>query len=769
MRRFIKIKKMLADMVQGIKEGFTVESVSGDDILRIDTRALQFPASVEDSALAMAFVIDRIVERPSIRQIVFQGQRNFLYLSEQVDMLKDVARIYHHLVKEQRIFSGGLAAFSEAGVGIVREKFLVLQQLVMGLLREDPIGAYVEAKRALREEQVAVKDEGDGARKKLREQFCDVLQYFVGLLEQTSLVRRLQNELAGYHVGDRSIYRSVFRAQVQPDFIFTRVLSELPVDGEVVKVYSVGPHQITLVRTNNDNRLLYHVVPYEYQVSEDMYALIDVARQILGEHKPQASEFLDTRTVRRTFFNISKDLLQELSSSKGINLSYRELVELSNVVVRYTVGFGLLEVLLLDKEVQDITINSPVGQSRMFILHSQYGECVTNLLPSKDDADGWATKFRLLSGRPLDEANPVLDTELSLPGSRSRIAVITNPLSPDGLGYALRRHRDEPWTLALFVANKMISSEAAGLISFLVDGGRSMLFAGTRSSGKTSLMQAMMLEIMRKYRVVTLEDTLEINVDAMRKMGYNIQSLKVRSALTSGGIEIGADEGIRTSLRLGDSSLIVGEIRSVEAKALFEAMRIGALANVVAGTIHGASPYAVYDRVVNDLGVPSTSFKAIDCVIVSNPVKSADGLQSFRRVLQISEVRKHWKEDPLREGGFVDLFTYDSKRDEIKMTPALLHGDSDVLKAIGALVPEWVGNWDALMEQVYLRAKVKEWQVDTSIKLQRPELLEAEFTVMINDAFHKVSEEVRKEYGSADAKRVWQSFVRWGEKQLIGA
>ena len=78
----------------------------------------------------------------------------------------------------------------------------------------------------------------------------------------------------------------------------------------------------------------------------------------------------------------------------------------------------------------------------------------------------------------------------------------------------------------------------------------------------------------------------------------------------------------------------------------------GALANVVAGTIHGASPYGVFDRIVNDLEVPVTSFKATDCIIVCNPVKTPDGLHSNRRTVQIAEVRKHWTKDPLEEKGY---------------------------------------------------------------------------------------------------------------------
>ena len=95
-------------------------------------------------------------------------------------------------------------------------------------------------------------------------------------------------------------------------------------------------------------------------------------------------------------------------------------------------------------------------------------------------------------------------------------------------------------------------------------------------------------------------------------------------------------------------------------------MRVGALANVVMGTIHGDSPYSIYDRVVNDLGVPKTSFKATDIIIVSNPVKSASGIGKIRRVLQISEVRKEWEDDPLREHGFVDLMVYNPKTDNTR-------------------------------------------------------------------------------------------------------
>jgi len=255
------------------------------------------------------------------------------------------------------------------------------------------------------------------------------------------------------------------------------------------------------------------------------------------------------------------------------------------------------------------------------LRHQDYEECSTNILPSQEDVDSWAAKFRMISGRPLDEANPILDTQLEIGNVRARIAIIQRPLSPDGLAYAIRRHREQPWTLPLFVQNKMLNPFAAGLFSFLIDGSRTLLIAGTRSSGKTSLLGSLMLEIISKNRIIVIEDSLELPVESLRKLEYDILRMNVRSALLKTTTEVSADDGIRTSLRLGDSCLIMGEVRSEEAKALYEAMRVGALANVVAGTIHGASPYGVFDRVVNDLGVPATSFKATDIIAVCNPIK----------------------------------------------------------------------------------------------------------------------------------------------------
>jgi type IV secretory pathway ATPase VirB11/archaellum biosynthesis ATPase len=642
------------------------------------------------------------------------------------------------------------------------QRYVELQNAVFRQLKEDPIGAYVVIRRLYRHSSVE-----DQKNNTTNNQYTLLLKYILSLLEKTKLVAIVQPFLAGFKPGDRSIYRRIFSPTIKPDFMFTKLMADYPLEGEEIDSYTIKDDtEVTIFRVPETVQYLYHLLPPEFKLDEEEYEVLDIARNIMAEHKPTKSEFINPARMREVFFNIGHDLIEELIQYRNMSLPEREIAKLTRILVRYTVGYGLIEVLLSDEKIQDVSINSPPGSIPMFIVHQDYDDCVTNIIPTIPEVESWATKLRLMSGRPLDEANPILDTELELPGASTRVSAVTRPLNPTGLAFSFRRHRDKPWTLPLFIKAKMITPFAAGLLSFIVDGTRTMLIAGTRSSGKSSLLSAILVEIMRKYRIITIEDTLELPTSHLRKLGYNIQPLQVASSLTKTSTEMSASEGIRSTLRLGDSALVVGEVRSDEAKALYEAMRVGAAANTVAGTIHGDSPYGIYDRVVNDIGVPSTSFKATDIIIVANPIRSADGLHKFRRVTEITEVRKDWMHDPLIEHGFTDLMKYDPKDDELKISPELKNGESEILKTIASNIKDYANNWDAIWENIELRAKIKQAQVEIAEKENNPDLLEAKFTVLCNDYFHKICDSVKEETGVLDADRIFYEWSEWLRKTV---
>lgn len=1253
-----------------------------ENILYIYVEHLSYAPSIEDYATVMSMLMDILAQVTGITKIVFSQKREHEYDYSQTKILMEIVDIYKKIIQEKDMFSYSTIGLDQLNVQYINQRFAEFQNLAFKMLKSDPISAYVELLRALRREKIDLEKITEPKFKEVVKRYAAVINYVVSLLEKTRLIELAKPYIPGYKLGDRSIYRYIFTPVIKPDFMFTKLMSTFPPDGEEIDSYTINDESdVTIFKFPDDTKVLYHLMPPEFKLSEDKYELLDIARKIMAEHKPREEEFTDPERMREVFFNIGHDLLEELAKSKNIMLRGKEIDKLTDILVRYTVGFGLIEVLLQDEKIQDISINSPMGKLPMFIVHADHGDCYTNIVPTKNESEGWASKLRLISGRPLDEANPILDTELELPNASTRVAVISKPLNPTGLAYSFRRHRDKPWTLPLFVKAKMINPTAAGLLSFLIDGTRTMLIAGTRSSGKSSLLSGLIVEIMRKYRIITIEDsvagdsniiirrnglferttigklidhlinkygcryrlsghgvlenkenievfamnkkgkiklakvskfirhkvkkpiytvttrtgrkikitgdhslfglddnaniietkvkdlkigsyiavprvvnnhnhekkvfeflksaiklsksyfigkdikkflnskknkikkigkdmnyskptinrwfrvgiipgkvlnvifhkkcllhkysnilfkikknsttyiptkvrldkdiltflglwladgcydknsvivssvtneergvikkiakrfnlkvklhsdkisymlnsktlkifmkkvleikgnaytkripkwmfnlsnkqmpyvlkgifsgdgcvsaneiviplaslnllkdiqtmllykgiilrigtkrkdktynatisshnswlnfkihvgflqhyknkkvdilcnkvsthdctdiiplsmqtkkeiknilpnfnysdyitrnnnigrrklksmlkecknshlvknlkivvnsdifwdeirdikitnnkpiyvydisvphcesficeniiahnTLELPCKQLREMGFNIQSMKVASALGKESTEVDASTGIRTTLRLGDSALIIGEVRSKEAIALYEAMRVGAAANVVAGTIHSDSPYGVYDRVVNDIGIPKTSFKATDVCIVANPIRSADGLHRFRRVTQITEVRKHWTNDPLEEKGFVDLMKYDADKDELVVTPDLQNGDSDVLKAIAGNIKEFAGDWDAIWDNIQLRASITSTLVDVATKSERLDLLEAPFVIKSNDMYHILAEKVKAEVGSLDSKKILFEWNEWLKREL---
>jgi archaeal flagellar protein FlaI len=738
-----------------------------ESVIYVNCTKCSYSPSLEDCSICMANIIDILIENPSATKIIFSQKRDVEYDNSQTAILMEIANAFKHLSRQKNIFGYFNLGNQNDCQNCLDKRYNEIHNEIFRLFKTDPIGAFVLVKRIMRRERIKMDKANKESCPKCIHHYISILNFLIKTLENTKLINLAKNHLAGYRIGDRSVYREIFHPVIKPDFMFTKLMANYPSNGEELDSYSLeDSSEVTIFKFADSVQYLYHVVPPEFKLDEEKYELLDLARKILAEHKPREEEFTDPERMREVFFNIGFDLISELASNKKINISSSEIKKLSQILVRYTVGFGLIEILLQDENIQDISINSPMGQIPIFIVHNKYDDCVTNIIPSRKEAESWASKLRMISGRPLDEADPILDTELELPGANTRVSVITKPLNPTGLAYSFRRHRDKPWTLPLFIKYKMINATAAGLLSFMVDGTRTMLVAGTRGAGKSSLLSSLIVEIMRRYRIMTIEDTLELPVSPLRKLGYNIQSMKVASALAKKSSEMDASDGIRSTLRMGDSALIVGEVRSKEAVALYEAMRVGAAANVVAGTIHGDSPYGVYDRVVNDIGVPKTSFKATDLVIVANPVKSGDGMHRQRRVTQITEVRKHWENDPMLEGGFIDLMKYDSKKDELIITSEIINGDSDILKNIAANIKEFAGDWDSVWNNVLLRGSLKQKLVDASIKLNNDDLLEAPFVIKSNDMFHLISEKVKNEVGVMDPKQIAHEWELWLNKTI---
>lgn len=553
-------------------------------------------------------------------------------------------------------------------------------------------------------------------------------------------------------------YAHKIQPYIKPIFFDSYIKMFPPDDAIFMKKYEIERKgkgiEVSLYSLSSRPEKLYFILPPEYNLDKEYLLLLQEVKEDLAKHRPRDTSFMEEEMAREYFMKFAKEKIKEIAESRNINLKMEELEMLSDIFAKYTAGLGILEDLLMDKNIQDIYINAPVESNPVHIVW-QGEEYTSNIYFSENDVETLSSRFRSISGRPFSEASPILD--MGLEDYKARIAAISAPLTPKGVAFAIRRHSITPWTLPKFISNKMLSPLAAGLLSFFIDGQATILIAGSRGAGKSSLLSSLILEIPQRYRILTIEDTPEIPVEELQSLGYKIQSLITQPITAMEGTGIEPEMALRTALRLGESVLILGEVRGDETKVLFEAMRVGAAGNIVLGTIHGATTRDVFERIVYDIGVPSTSFKATDVVVVAAPIRIGGGIEKRRRVIQISEVvKKGWGKDVDPDKIFADIMKYDAKDDELKATDLLDMGQSEIIELIAM---QWGMSIEEALENISLRKKIKE---EIARKGERkPSLMEAPAVRDANNAFWLLIEESKEEHGKPDHKEVEKKWMKW--------
>jgi hypothetical protein len=219
-------------------------------------------------------------------------------------------------------------------------------------------------------------------------------------------------------------------------------------------------------------------------------------------------------------------------------------------------------------------------------------------------------------------------------------------------------------------------------------------------------------------------------------------------------VEIEPSVALRASLRLGSSSLIMGEVRGPEVAVLYEAMQVGAAGNSVIGTIHGSSTDAVYERIVNTLEVPPASFKATDAVIVCANTRLSGSMTMKRRVMQVAEVNEKWDENSGKV--FSDILSYDASTDRIVPSDLMDRGQSVL---IGKIADKWGISMDDAAMNIRMRAMIKGKIAEFG--LEQPHLLEAKNVATANNMFWVLMDKEITEPDRMNYQRVYDRWYEW--------
>ena len=356
---------------------------------------------------------------------------------------------------------------------------------------------------------------------------------------------------------------------------------------------------------------------------------------IRTEHRKNGTS-IEKGSVMELSKRFLTDRVDDIRVACGMDSDMSQMIgDLSEVIYRQSVGLGIFDVLLKDSHIEDVYLDAPCTENRIYVtLNGLRGlnshmRCRTNLMVEEREMSNLITNLNISSGLRFSQSDPVLETDLR--GYDARATLIGYPLSPKGNALAIRKHSVRPWTLTRMIFNGTINPEQAGILSFLVDNRCTFLICGPRGAGKSSMLSALMFEFPREQRILTIEDTLELPCDPMRHLGYKVQSILLDDRL--GGDELSrAEEALRVSLRLGESSLVLGEVRGEEATTLYRSMRVGRAGSSVMGTIHGDSAESVYHRVVDDLGIPAESFSATDIILTMGTMCARSNGSIVRRL-----------------------------------------------------------------------------------------------------------------------------------------
>ncbi len=397
-------------------------------------------------------------------------------------------------------------------------------------------------------------------------------------------------------------------------------------------------HSRIIIGDADDGEIEYNIMPNEYTYSLSLSDLVnDTISYVRDEYRKDGGRF-NTNDVRRSaeeFLIKNRDIIDDVISG-GCSFEYA-IRELCDVVVRYTIGLGIFELLLEDPRLEDIYIDAPCDKNRIYVTldnvsgYNTHMRCRTNLIASEREIRNLINTLMRDSGLPYCESSPVMETNMC--NNQARATIVGYPMSPNGDSVAIRKHSTTPWTLTKLIGNGTIDEHDAGLISFLVDNRCTFLVCGARGAGKSSLLSAMLFEMPIEQRILTIEDTLELPGDVMRSMGYKVQSMLIDERMNS-DVSKRADEALRVSLRLGESAIILGEVRGDEARTLYQSMRAGRAGSSIMGTIHGDSAKGVYERVVHDIGIPAESFMATDFLIVMGTRRERGTNRQTRKIVE---------------------------------------------------------------------------------------------------------------------------------------
>ncbi len=322
-----------------------------------------------------------------------------------------------------------------------------------------------------------------------------------------------------------------------------------------------------------------------------------------------------------------------LAVELGMSISYESYKKIYYYLVRDFIGFNEAEPLLKDYFVEDIECNG--SDTPIYIVHRIYRNLKTNIIfNDMPILASFVEKLAQRCGKYISYAKPILDG--SLPDGSRVNATYTKDITSRGPTFTIRKFTKTPWTPTQLLSFRTLSPEMLAYLWLLIQYKMNLLIAGGTASGKTTLLNAIAFFIPPESRVVSIEDTRELNLPR-----ENWLPSVARSATGVGDTgEIDLFTLLKSSFRQNPDYVIVGEVRGKEASVLFQGMASG---HSSINTIHADSVETLIKRLETPpIELSPTLLNVLDCVcIMTHAIVNDQETRKLKEIVEIVNVKSN--------------------------------------------------------------------------------------------------------------------------------
>lgn len=382
----------------------------------------------------------------------------------------------------------------------------------------------------------------------------------------------------------------------------------------------------------------------------------------------------------------------EIIDTYSINAGKTALDKALYFLKRDFIGYGEIDLLMNDPMIEDISCNGP-GRP-IYLYHRVFESLRTKMkFESEYRLNSFILKMAQISGRHISVLDPITDATLP-DGSRVNLTY-SSEVTRKGSSFTIRRFKSEPISFIDIMKYGTLNSKQLAYLWLLVEYGKSILVSGGTASGKTTLLNGICLFIKPEAKIVSLEDTAEINIPHDNWIQSVTRSGFGRGEGSSKRGDIGLYELLTAALRQRPEYIIVGEVRGAEASTLFQAISVG---HAAMGTIHASSVEELINRIESPpMNVPRSQLASLDLAIFINRIRINNSYA--RRIVNMVEI--HGIDSGTRNLVTNNVFHWDPFSDSFNYK-----GKSSLLEDIAS---EHGIKLEYLEKEMEQREKVIEW------------------------------------------------------------